>query len=287
MEFLRRAIQDQVHGLVGFGSGEIDLDRPAGDAGLFGPKSACWQVHADFTSMMVGGVSALLLQMLHPAALGGVWDHSDFRRDKTGRLRRTAQFVAGTTYGSKREAERLIDRVRSIHDRVEGVLPDGTAYSANDPDLLTWVHVAEASSFLAAYRRYRDPGFSIIDQDRYFDETALVAERLGARDIPRSRAAVETYLRTMRLQLRADDRTRSVAATLLEQPSPNPLLLPFGKLLAGAAIDLLPAWARSMHGYRSPVIARPPLRLGIQGVGSVLRWALIDGSAKRARARLA
>ncbi|MDO6414828.1 oxygenase MpaB family protein [Sphingomonas sp. BIUV-7] len=287
MESLRRAIQDQVHGLVGFGSGELDLDRPPGDEGLFGPQSACWRVHGDFTSMMIGGTSALLLQMLHPLALAGVWDHSDFERDRAGRLRRTAQFVAGTTYGAKAEAERLIDRVRTIHDRVAGVLPDGTPYSANDPELLTWVHVAEASSFLAAYLRYRDSAFPAAEQDRYYDETALVAERLGAREVPRSRRAVETYLQAVRPQLRADERTRAVAAALLDQPSPHPLLLPVGKLLAGAAIDLLPAWARALHRYRMPEMGRSPLRLGVHGVGRVLRWALTDGSAKRAQARLA
>jgi uncharacterized protein (DUF2236 family) len=225
--------------------------------------------------------------MLHPRALAGVWDHSDFRRDKTGRLRRTAQFVAGTTYGGRAEAERLIFRVRAIHDRVGGQLPDGTPYSANDPDLLSWVHVAEASSFLAGYLRYRDPAFPAAEQDRYFDETALVAEMLGARDVPRSRRAVDAYLRAVRLELRADDRTRTVAAALLDQPSGNPLLLPVGKLLTGAAIDLLPPWAREMHNYRLPELGRPPLRAGAQGIGRVLRWALTDGSAKRARARVA
>lgn len=286
MERLRRAIQDQVHGLVGFETGEIDLDRPRGDEGLFGPASACWRVHADFTSMMVGGVSALLLQMLHPGALAGVWDHSDFRRDRTGRLRRTAQFVAATTYGAKAEAERLIDRVRAIHDRVHGRLPDGTPYSANDPALLTWVHVAEARSFLAAHLRYRDPGFGADEQDRYYDETALIAERLGARDVPRSRREIDAYLERVRPELRADARTRDVAKVLLDQPAPHPLMQPMGKMLSAAAIDLLPPWARAMHGYRLPEIGRPPLRLGVQGVGSVLRWALTEGSAKRARARV-
>src|SRR5438874_2425453 len=140
---LRQIIHGQVLALVGSGSGELDLDLPRGDPGLFGPESMVWRVHADFTSMMIGGVASLLMQMLHPSALAGVWDHSNFRQDMRGRLRRTAQFIAGTSYGARGEAERLIARVRAIHDRVTGVLPDGTPYSANDPALLTWVHVAE------------------------------------------------------------------------------------------------------------------------------------------------
>src|SRR6202000_2673014 len=99
----------------------------------------------------------LLMQMLHPGALAGVWDHSDFRRDMSGRLKRTARFIAGTTYGDRAEAQEFIDRVRNVHARVVGTLDDGTPYAADDPDLLTWVHVAEVSSFLAAYLRYVDP----------------------------------------------------------------------------------------------------------------------------------
>ncbi len=279
---LRQALQHHIHQLVGFGSGEVDLD--SGDAGLFGPGSAAWQVHGDFTTMMVGGVSALLLQMLHPGALAGVWDHSNFRQDMLGRLRRTAQFVSGTTYGSTVQAERLIGRVRAIHDRVHGTLPDGTPYTANDPVLLTWVHVAEVSSFLAAFLRHRDPTFPGAAQDRYLAETAEIARRLGAAQVPASRAELGAYLTAVRPQLRYDDRTREVAAALLSQPAPKPALAPFGKLMMQAGVDLLPDWAREMHRLgRAP---RPLLDAGIYGVGTAMRWALRDSSARRARRRV-
>lgn len=269
--------------MVGFGSGEVDLDR--GDAGLFGPASAAWKVHADFTTMMVGGVAALLMQMLHPGALAGVWDHSDFRADMLGRLRRTAQFVSGTTYGSTGQAERLIARVRAIHDHVHGVLPDGALYSANDPALLTWVHVAEVSSFLAAYLRYRDPQLSVAEQDRYFAETARIAERLGARDVPTSAQSVAAYFDAVHPQLLVDERTRTVARALMSQSPGHPALAPFGQVLLKGGAELLPDWAARMHG-----IGRPPsiaIRAGVQSVGRVMRWALRDSSAKRAQRRVA
>jgi uncharacterized protein (DUF2236 family) len=137
------------------GSGpSLDYSSPPGDPGLFGPDAVCWKVHADFTSMMTGGVSALLLQALHPVALAGVWDHSTFRTDILGRLRRTATFIAGTTYGNKHDALALIERVKQIHLSVTGTAPDGRPYRASDPELLTWVHVAEVSSFLKAHLRY-------------------------------------------------------------------------------------------------------------------------------------
>ena len=282
---VRQLLQRQVAGLFGSGGDRIDLDSPPGDRGLFGPQSMAWRVHADFTTMMAGGIAALLFQMLHPAALAGIWDHSNFRQDRSGRLRRTAQFIAGTTYGSTAEAERLIARVRAVHDRVQGQLPDGTGYRANDPDLLRWVHVAEVSCFLAAYRRYRAPLLSVRDADLYYAEVAVIAERLGARDVPRTSRDVADYLFAMRPHLRCDDRTREVTSLLL-QPSPGLLAGPFSFTAIEAAIDLLPPWAARMHGFH-PGAKRHLARAGLAGMGLLLRWALQGGSAQRARRRVA
>ncbi len=125
MERLRRHIETQVLSLTGLALPGIDYESPAGDPGLFGPDSLCWRVHGDFTSMLVGGIAALLLQALHPLALAGVWDHSRFREDLLGRLRRTGQFIAGTTFASTDDAERLLERVRRIHLGVTGQAEDG------------------------------------------------------------------------------------------------------------------------------------------------------------------
>lgn len=282
MNAIRSGIQDQVRLLVGQGGG---LDLESGDSGLFGPESVAWDVHADFTSMMIGGVSALFLQMLHPGALAGVWDHSDFLHDMRGRLQRTAQFVAGTTYGSTAEAERLISRVRAIHGHVVGRLPDGTPYSANDPALLTWVHVSEVSSFLAAYLRYRNASLPRVAQDRYFAETAVVALRLGAVEVPTSVAAVAAYMRAMRPRLRHDVRTAATASALLAQPAPSLLATPFRSVTMQAGIELLPDWAAKMHGFKASRARRQLIRAGAGGIGVVLRWALTEGSARRARRR--
>ena len=123
------------------------------DPGWFGPESMTWRVHAD-RSMLVGGLRALYLQVLHPLAMAGVAEHSDYREDPLGRLARTGRFVAATTYGTRAEAERAVAMVRAIHDRVRGVASDGRSYDANDPVLLAWVHNVEVESFLLAYRRY-------------------------------------------------------------------------------------------------------------------------------------
>ncbi len=252
MEFIRRPIEARVLSLTGLAIGGVDYENPPGDPGLFGPDSICWRVHGDFTSMMVGGISALLLQALHPLALAGVWDHSNFREDLLGRLRRTGQFISATTFGSHTDAERLIERVRRIHLSVTGTAPDGRAYAAYDPELLTWVHVAEVSSFLKSHLRYRDPDLSTADQDRYYAEVALIAERLGAEGVPRSRAEVETYLERLRPQLQIDTRALEILQILRTAPAPSPLLRPFGTLMLHAGIELLPEWATTLAAFVAP-----------------------------------
>jgi uncharacterized protein (DUF2236 family) len=255
-------------------------DRAKGEApvarradGMFGPRSVAWRVHGDVTAMMVGGVSSLLLQMLHPSVLAGVWDHSNFRTDMHGRLRRTARFIALTTYGARTEAEAVIARVRHIHDRVRGTLPAGAPYAANDPALLAWVHVTEATSFLAAWRRYVEPAMPTADQDRYFAEMAQVARALGAAPVPLDRSAAQRLIETYRPQLRSDARTREVRDLVLKAATADPLAAGVQALGNQAAIDLLPAWARRMHGLPNPLLARPLVRAGTLGVAQTLRWA--------------
>ena len=240
---------------------------------MFGPGSVIWRVHGDVVTMMVGGMSALLLQMLHPAVLGGVWDHSNFREDMLGRLRRTARFISLTTYASREEAEAAMARVRTVHAQVSGTLPDGTNYSADDPQLLAWVHVSEALSFLNARIRYAEPGMPHVDQDRYFEEMSGIALALGADPVPRSRAAAEQLVERMRPQLLCDARTREVATIVLKQRPDNLAMAAAQRVIGQAAVDLLPDWAQETHGLRSTVMTRPFVRTSTLAMAKTLRWA--------------
>lgn len=286
MEFIRRRIETQIMSLTGLSLGKLDLENPKGDPGLFGPDSVSWQVHGDFSSMLIGGISALMLQSLHPLALAGVWDHSNFREDMLGRLRRTGQFISGTTFGSRQDADWLIEKVRTIHLQINGTAPDGRPYAASDPDLLTWVHVAEVSNFLTAHLHYRNPQLSLVDQDRYYAEIALVAERLGARSVPRSRQEVANYLERIRPQLLCDERSREVLRLLLNAPSPSRLAKPFGGLMMQAGIDLLPDWASDMLGVRQSPLQRKLIRASVNRSAPMLRWAVRNGSVQRAKRRM-
>lgn len=241
--------------------------------GLFGRDAVAWQVHGDVTAMMIGGVASLLLQMLHPAVLAGVWDHSNFRADMHGRLRRTARFIALTTYGDREEAVAAIERVRQIHARIAGTLPDGTPYRADDPALLAWVHITEAASFLAAWMRYAEPSMSRTRQDLYFEEVARIGAALGADPVPATRAAAGRLISEMRPLLRADARTREVADLVLTQRADDPFLEPALGLALRAGVDLLPDWARAMHGFTASPLERLAIRTGAVGLARTLRWA--------------
>lgn len=278
MDIIRSAIERSVLNLTGMALREIDFEHPAGDPGWYGPDSAIWQVHGDFSSMLCGGISALLLQMLHPLALAGVWDHSRFREDIYGRLRHTSQFISATTFAPSAVAEQLVARVKAIHLRINGVDGRGVPYAASDPALLTWVHVAECSSFMAAHLRYRRRIVTPEQQDQYYAEAARVAIALGATEVPASRADICDYLHQMRPQLRCDARTREVASVLFQAPPPSPLARPAMAIMLRAGVDLLPDWASDMLGLSQPPLQRRLIRAGVHSLAAVIRSSVRNGA---------
>ena len=155
LDAVRKNLGRSLFGLVAGPDGPANRSRIHDTPGprWFEEDRPIRRVHAD-ASMFVGGLRALLLQSLHPLAMAGVAEHSDYRGDPWGRLQRTSTFLAVTTFGPAAEAQRAVDRVRGIHRRVSGVAPDGRPYAAGDPHLLEWVHIAEVDSFLLAHQLY-------------------------------------------------------------------------------------------------------------------------------------
>lgn len=283
---LRHRIEQQVFRLNGLSLNEFDISQPPGDPGLFGPDHIIWQVHGDFPAMLCGGISALMLQMLHPAALAGVWDHSSFRQDMLGRLRRTSQFIAVTTFGNTADAHTLIERVKRIHLRVTGIDNTGKPYAASDPHLLTWVHVAETSRFLAAHLRYKNPQLSLADRDRYYAEAARVAEALGAQQVPKSVEAVEAYLQTMRAELVYDARTHEVMQLLLNAPAPSWQAKPAMRVMLRAGCGLLPDWAQQLMQQPIGPLTQWRIDKQIALIAALLRWSIQRGAWARAMERM-
>lgn len=266
----------------------IDYDLPRGDAGLFGPDSATWRVHSDFPGMLSGGLAALTLQTLHPLALAGVWDHSNFRDDLVGRLRRTTTFVGATTYASLADSEALIRRVREIHTHIRGHGEDGREYAADDPHLLTWVHVTEAYSFLQGYRRYSHLTMPAGAADRYYDEVRRIAEALGAVDVPASEQAVTAYFRRIQPELVFTERSREVLALLSQVRLPVPAAGLSRDLFLRAGNALLPDWACAMLGHTPWQRRQASLAANaLWSIAPVFRAALKDGIASRSCRRMA
>lgn len=232
------------------------------------------RVHAD-ASMFVGGLRALLLQSLHPLAMAGVAQHSDYRGDPWGRLQRTSTFLAVTTFGTAADAQRAVDRVRGIHRRVHGVAPDGRAYRADDPHLLEWVHIAEVDSFLLAHRLYGAQPLDQAGRDDYVADTALVAAALGVPDPPRTEAQLRDRIEAYRGELRSTAAAREAARFLLVTP-PLPLLAraPYG-VIAATSVSMLPAWARlPLRLPYLPPVEATAIRLAGQAMVGGIRWAL-------------
>jgi uncharacterized protein (DUF2236 family) len=243
------------------------------------PGGVARMVHADLPTMLIGGVSALLLQTLHPLAMAGVAEHSGYREDPLGRLRRTASFVGTTTFGTVAEAEGAIEQVQRVHRRVMGTAPDGRAYSADDPELVTFIHVAEVHSFLASSRRYGPRPLTPEQCDRYYEEVATVAFALGAAWVPTTEREAESYLLRVRPELYAGPQAMEARDWLVRGVARRPAERAVYSLVLAAAVGVLPSWARRELGLSvaGPVdllldtAAVTPLTRALSGA---VRWAV-------------
>ncbi|TCR16337.1 oxygenase MpaB family protein [Streptomyces sp. BK205] len=266
-----------------------------GDPGLFGPRSVTWQMHGD-PMMWVAGVRALYLQALHPRAVRGVTQNSDFRSEAWGRLMRTASFVGTTTYGTTEAAEKAGARVRKIHSMLGATDPDtGERYGVDEPDLLLWVHCAEIDSYLQVARR---SGFRLTDQqaDTYIGEHRVSARLVGLDPdaVPANQAEMAAYFEKVLPELAVTPEAREVDDFLLRPPT-HPLLVPARELLwrrvAHLAYAALPPYAHELYGRKAPEPATVTRQLRATGtllrcVPARVRWQLPPQHILRAMARL-
>ena len=228
------------------------------DVGYFGPGSAAWTVHGSLPTL-VGGVRALLMQALHPGALAGVMQHSRYEADPLGRLAGTTQWLTVVTFGDTAMADRECARVRGMHRKVSGTYPvDGLMreYSASDPDLLRWVHVAFTDSFLATHRVWGGPIPG--GEDAYVREWAKAGELVGVVNPPRSVAELDVQIRDFGPQLRGDEAAWKTVDFIRSAPVPLPAKAPYSVLFAGAVATIPDSHRRLLKLPRIPLaIARP------------------------------
>ena len=246
----------------------------------FTPNDPVWRVHED-ASMFPGGIAALLMQTLHPLAMAGVAGHSGYRSDPWGRLKRTSDYIAITTYATIPDAEALIGRVRARHDQVRGKDYRGRPYRASAPSLLSWVHAAEVQAFLWAYQAYGRAPLSSTQADLYVEQAGLPAAKLGVPDPPCSVAELTALIESMRPQLEVSPEAIDTVDFLLRTPPVTGAARPGYQLLANGAVAVLPDWVREMLNIPLAGVAVPiASRLGRFGTAAV-RWGLAGVENRR------
>jgi uncharacterized protein (DUF2236 family) len=260
--------------------------EPAGEPAMLPPDSVSWRVFGNPVTMYIGGIAAVLLELGEPRVRHGVWDHSSFRRDPAGRLRRTGMAAMITVYGARSQFEALAARVRRMHARVQGETDDGRAYAANDPELLLWVQATASWAFLEAYRRYAAP-LGQGERDLYYAEAKPGAALYGVEAPPANEAEMQALMARMQPQLEPSpvlDELIAILRTADILPRP---LRPLQRIGVRAAIDLLPPAIRNrlgLSGYRLGRRERVLLQLLARGAG---RFELPSSPARQAAARLA
>ena len=236
-----------------------------GDDGYFGPASVTWRLAGDL-SAPVAGLRSVLMQALHPLAMAGVDQHSDWRRDPVGRLAATASYTATVTYGDRASADRVAGRVRMIHEHVRGVdTVTGRPYAAGDPALLLWVHAALVDSVLAASELVGTPP-AAADADRFVAEMAIAAELLGVprEIIPASVAGLQAYIAGVRPELRRTPAAAESMGYMLDPAGMGAEIAELWQDIRDAAVAALPGWARDLYGYPAPPAITPARRTEIR-----------------------
>jgi uncharacterized protein (DUF2236 family) len=247
--------------------------------GLLGPESVAWRVIGHPVSI-VGGLRSLIVQALHPLAMAGVAQHSDYRRRPLERLRRTSHYVAATTFGDRVTAEAAAARVRRIHKRVRGIDPvTGSPYSADDPDTQLWVHCVEWHSFLAAYRTYATSRLTGDEEDRYIAEGAPIAALLGVPEetVPKSVEEMRSYFARVRPQLCVSDSTRDAIDFVLNPPLTReliPLQVPL-RVTAAAAVAIVPHDLRRLAAIGQPRLVDGLMRAAVPPAAAALQLPLL------------
>ncbi|HET9896113.1 MAG TPA: oxygenase MpaB family protein [Streptosporangiaceae bacterium] len=224
-------------------------EQPADD-GFFGPRSVTWRAAGDL-SAPVAGLRALMIQALHPLAMAGVDQHSDWREDPVGRLAATSGYLATVSFGERAAAERVAARVRRIHEHVTGTdTVTGRPYAASDPALLLWVHAALVDSTLKAKELFGTP-LAPADADAYVAEMVIAAELVGVpRElVPSTVAGLDAYLESVRPELTCTPAARESMAYLLDPPGLDDDIAEIWHDVRDGAVSSLPDWARELYGY--------------------------------------
>jgi uncharacterized protein (DUF2236 family) len=255
-----------------------------GDPGLAGgPTSVSWEIHGDLASLVVAGTGAILMEVLHPSVMAGVYTQSSYRTEPLRRARNTLGYVLRTTFGNTAAATRVIEGVRRVHGRIQGTRPDGVAYRALDPELIAWVHTCIPWAVMTAFDRYARP-LSREEKDRYLAEQAVIGRMGGADWVPETVAELDAYVDRMRGKLGMNEQTLSFIDFLAGRADGGVgwrERLDRWASIRGS-MGLMPEWARRLSGTHQPeVVQRLWLRPADRLKAKLVRWAYPELPCRR------
>jgi uncharacterized protein (DUF2236 family) len=278
MQLLKRFIVDDLVGQIGSHDQREVFAEPAGDPGLIGPDSVSWKLHSDVSAVTIAGTGSIVMELLHPSVMAGVGQQSNYREQPYRRARTTFGWVVTTTFGSTRAAEGLIERVKRMHSRVNGVRPDGVPYRALEPELIAWVHTCIPWGVMTAYERFNRP-LTTEQKDRYLAEQSVIGLMSGADEVPTTVSELEAFVEEMRPKLEVNELTREFFDFLVDGPlgalrPPGPLAHPAKRFQVESGASLMPRWAQEMAGFDRPEIAQRLLHApSMRTYARALRWA--------------
>lgn len=284
MRSIKRDIVAQIE-LSGGRHDEMDIyDGPAGDLGLTGgPGSMSWEINGDLASVGGAGMAAILMEVLHPSVMDGVFTQSSYRTNPYERSRNTLGYVLRSTFGNTAAATAVIEKVKRIHGYINGTRADGVAYRALDPELIAWVHTCIPWAIMMTFDRYNRP-LSRAEKDRYLTEQAVIGRMGGAEWVPETVSELEDYVERMRPFMAFNDQTRQFTDFLLgtsgDFATTRRQRFESWMGLHGAMI-MMPDWARKMTGtYHSQLIERCVLKPNEKLKSRIVRWAVGDMPCK-------
>ena len=281
----RQRIRAEIETIVGRHDEPAVYDGPAGDPGLAGgPGSISWEINGDLASVLSAGMAAILMEVLHPSVMSGVFQQSTYDTQPLRRARNTLGYVMRTTFGTTEAATAVIDRVHRVHARIEGTRPDGVPYRALDPELIAWVHTCIPWAVMEAFHRYRRP-LTTAERDRYLREQATIGRMGGAEWVPETMDELDAYVERMRPLMSRNEELSSFIAFLTGERD--------GEFHLGAAaqaqkrldlassMTLMPAWAQKLTGtHRSPAMQRLVLLPNAHLQARIIRWAYPEPPCK-------
>ncbi len=258
----------------------------AGDVGLAGgPESISWEINGDLASVSAAGLAAIVMEVLHPSVMAGVFTQSSYATQPLRRAQNTLGYVMRTTFGNTDAATNVINRVKKVHSHINGVRPDGVEYQALDPELIAWVHTCIPWAIMEAFHRYRRP-LTTAERDQYLREQAPIGRMGGAEWVPESMAQLDDYVERMRPRMGVNEQTREfinfLAGDVEGEFRASSRQQLDRRLVLAASMTLMPKWARHLTGtYQPALVERTVLVPRVRLEASAIRWAVGELECKR------